>query len=93
MKKDLSETAENADCDLLLNALVGMRGLTPTYKAIRAKKNIALANKETLVTGGRLIMDAVREEGVALLPVDSEHSAIFQALEGNQGTEDQSGSF
>jgi 1-deoxy-D-xylulose-5-phosphate reductoisomerase len=83
----LSETAENADCDLLLNALVGMRGLAPTYRAIRAGKDIALANKETLVTGGNLIMNAVREEGVAMLPVDSEHSAIFQALEGNRGQE------
>lgn len=81
----LSETAENADCDLLLNALVGMCGLAPTYKAIRAGKNIALANKEALVTGGSLIMNAVREEGVAMLPVDSEHSAIFQSLEGNKG--------
>ncbi len=84
-EEGLLEIAEKGDCDLLLNALVGMRGLAPTYRAIRAGKAIALANKETLVTGGELIMKAVREEGVPFLPVDSEHSAIFQALVGNQG--------
>ena len=81
----LVEVAVHADCDLLLSSLVGMRGLVPTYRAIRAGKNIALANKETLVAGGGLIMEAVREEGVSILPVDSEHSAIFQSLAGNRG--------
>lgn len=76
--------AAEADCGILLNSLMGMRGLAPTYHAIRAGHDIALANKETLVTGGSLIMDAVAEEDVAMLPVDSEHSAIFQCLEGNR---------
>lgn len=86
-EKGLIEVAKKADCDLLLNALVGMRGLTPTYAAIRAGKNIALANKETLVAGGEVVMKAVKEKGVDFLPVDSEHSAIFQALEGNRNRE------
>ena len=72
-------------CDTVLNALVGMRGLEPTYYAIKAGKDIALANKETLVAGGSLVMDAARSKGVKILPVDSEHSAIFQCLEGNAG--------
>ena len=84
-EQGLIEIAEKTDCDLLLNALVGMRGLAPTYQAIRTGKSIALANKETLVAGGELIMNAVKEEGVSLLPVDSEHSAIFQSLAGNSG--------
>lgn len=67
--------------DLLVNAVVGMVGLAPTLEAIRAGKNIAFANKETLVAGGELVMNAVREHGVKLLPVDSEHSAIFQCLQ------------
>ena len=69
------------DADLLVNAVVGMVGLAPTLEAIRAKKNIAFANKETLVAGGELVMNAVHEYGVKLLPVDSEHSAIFQCLQ------------
>ena len=73
------------DCDMVLNALMGMRGLEPTYYAIKAGKDIALANKETLVAGGSLVMDAARSKGVKILPVDSEHSAIFQCLEGNAG--------
>lgn len=74
-----------SDCDMVLNSLVGMRGLEPTYYAAEAGKDIALANKETLVAGGKLIMDKVAEKGIRLLPVDSEHSAIFQCLEGNSG--------
>ena len=69
------------DSELIVNAIVGMVGLEPTLQAIKAKKNIAFANKETLVAGGALVMDAVRENGVKLLPVDSEHSAIFQCLQ------------
>ncbi|MBQ3266152.1 MAG: 1-deoxy-D-xylulose-5-phosphate reductoisomerase [Ruminococcus sp.] len=69
------------DSDLLVNSVVGMVGLAPTLEAINAKKNIAFANKETLVAGGELVMNAVRENGVKLLPVDSEHSAIFQCLQ------------
>ena len=73
------------DADIVLTALVGMIGIRPTIEAIRAGKDIALANKETLVTAGHLIMPLVKEYGVKLLPVDSEHSAIFQALNGEQG--------
>ena len=69
------------DSDLIVNAVVGMVGLEPTLEAIKAKKDIAFANKETLVAGGSLVMDAVKENGVKLLPVDSEHSAIFQCLQ------------
>jgi len=86
-EEGLLQVAAGVDCDLVLNALVGMRGLAPTYKAIRAGRSIALANKETLVAGGELIMGAVKEAGVELLPVDSEHSAIFQSLGGNAGQE------
>ncbi len=72
-------------CGMVLNALMGMRGLEPTYYAIKVGKDIALANKETLVAGGSLVMDAAAKAGVKILPVDSEHSAIFQCLEGNAG--------
>lgn len=71
-------------CDVVLNSLMGMRGLVPTYKAILRGNDIALANKETLVAGGSVIMEAIKKHGVAMLPVDSEHSAIFQCLEGNK---------
>ena len=73
------------DADMVLNSMMGMRGLEPTLAAIEAGKDIAFANKETLVVGGELVMDAVRKKGVKLLPVDSEHSAIFQALQGSAG--------
>lgn len=75
--------AARTDCDMVLNSLIGMMGLLPTYYAIKAGKDIALANKETLVAGGEVIMNAVKEHQVRLLPVDSEHSAVFQALQGN----------
>ncbi len=68
--------------DIVLNSIVGIAGLTPTLKAIEAGSEIALANKETLVAGGQLVVDAAAEKGVRILPVDSEHSAIFQALQG-----------
>lgn len=68
--------------DIVLNAIVGIAGLAPTLAAIDAGKDIALANKETLVTGGEIVNRRVREKGVKLLPVDSEHSAIFQSLQG-----------
>lgn len=74
------------DCDIVLNSLMGISGLAPTYEAISHGRDIALANKETLVTGGKLVTDLCREKGVRLLPVDSEHSAIFQCLEGNGGS-------
>lgn len=70
-------------CDMLLNSIVGIAGLLPTLTAINAGNNIALANKETLVTGGLLVNKAARDKGVKILPVDSEHSAIFQSLEGS----------
>lgn len=70
--------------DVALNAVVGMVGLRPTLAALRAKKPVALANKETLVAGGELVTRAARENRVPLLPVDSEHSAIFQCLRGNE---------
>lgn len=73
-------TIESAE--LVLNSVVGMVGLKPTIAAANAKKDIALANKETLVAGGNLVTDAVKYNGVKLLPVDSEHSAIFQCLQG-----------
>ena len=75
------------DSDLLLNSLSGMRGMLPTYEAIKAGKNIALANKESLVVGGDVIMSAAAKNGVKILPVDSEHSAIFQCMQGNLNKE------
>lgn len=69
------------DCDLVVNSVVGMVGLKPTLASIEAKKNIAFANKETLVAGGALVMDTAKRNGVTLFPVDSEHSAIFQCLQ------------
>lgn len=74
--------ATEKSCELVLNSVVGMVGLLPTIAAANAKKDIALANKETLVAGGHLVTDAVKENNVRLLPVDSEHSAIFQCLQG-----------
>lgn len=79
----LVECAVYPGADTVLNSVVGMIGLTPTLEAIKAKKTIALANKETLVAGGSLVTEAARENGVSILPVDSEHSAIFQAMQGS----------
>lgn len=79
----LIECATYEDADTVLNSVVGMVGLEPTLAAISAKKTIALANKETLVAGGHLVTNAAKENGVAILPVDSEHSAIFQSLQGS----------
>lgn len=70
------------ECDMVLNAIVGIAGLRPTLTAIDAGHTIALANKETLVTGGEIVNRKLKEKGVKLLPVDSEHSAIFQSLQG-----------
>lgn len=78
----LLAVAADADSEMLVTAIVGMLGLMPTVAAIRSGKHIALANKETLVTAGHLIMPLAKEYGVQILPVDSEHSAIFQALNG-----------
>lgn len=79
------EAAVLPQAEMLVTAIVGMIGLRPTVAAIRAKKKIALANKETLVTAGHLIMPLAEEYGVPILPVDSEHSAIFQSLNGEAG--------
>lgn len=78
----LIEAATLENADLVVNSVVGMVGLKPTLASANAKKDIAFANKETLVTGGKLVCDAVKKNGVKLLPVDSEHSAIFQCLQG-----------
>jgi 1-deoxy-D-xylulose-5-phosphate reductoisomerase len=74
--------ASRDDIDILLNALVGFAGLRPTLRAIETGKDIALANKETLVVAGEIVMQKAREQGVRILPVDSEHSAIVQCLQG-----------
>lgn len=81
-QKSLEEVVENDNIDIVLTALVGYSGLKPTVKAIRSGKNIALANKETLVVAGDLITNMCRVYGVRIFPVDSEHSAIFQCLVG-----------
>ena len=78
----LLELAQMEESDILVTAIVGMIGIRPTIAAIRAGKDIALANKETLVTAGHIIMPLAKECGVSILPVDSEHSAIFQSLNG-----------
>ena len=78
----LCQAAAWEGADVTLNSVVGMVGLRPTLAAIAAKKTVALANKETLVAGGRIVMEAARQNKVSILPVDSEHSAIFQCLQG-----------
>ena len=78
----LIEASVIDSADMVLNSLVGMVGLTPTLSAINSGKDVALANKETLVAGGSLVMDAVKRNNVHMYPVDSEHSAIFQCLQG-----------
>ena len=80
----LIEAAVIESADMVLTAVVGMIGIRPTIAAIEAHKQIALANKETLVTAGHIIMKLAKEKGVDILPVDSEHSAIFQSLQGNK---------
>ncbi len=83
----LLELAAMPESDILVTAVVGMIGIRPTMEGIRAGKDIALANKETLVTAGHLIMPMAKEYGVSILPVDSEHSAIFQAIHGEEKRE------
>lgn len=80
----LIEVSTLAEVEILVTAIVGMIGIRPTIAAIEAGKHIALANKETLVTAGHIIMPLAKEHGVSILPVDSEHSAIFQSLQGGQ---------
>lgn len=79
----LIEIAELGSSDIVVTGIVGMIGIRPTIAAINAGKDIALANKETLVTAGHIIMPLAEQKGVSILPVDSEHSAIFQSLQGN----------
>lgn len=81
----LLEIASMPESDVVVTAVVGMIGIRPTIAAIESKKTIALANKETLVTAGHLIMPLAAQKGVPILPVDSEHSAIFQSLQGSAG--------
>lgn len=83
----LIECATIPSASLVVSAVVGMIGILPVIEAIKARKDIAFANKETLVTAGHIIMPLVKEYQVSLLPVDSEHSAIFQALQGSHGSE------
>lgn len=80
----LIEVAVQQDAEILVTAIVGMIGILPTIEGIKTGKDIALANKETLVTAGHIIMPLAKEYGVSILPVDSEHSAIFQSLQGNR---------
>ena len=80
----LIEIAEMEESDVLVTAIVGMIGIRPTIAAIKKGKDIALANKETLVTAGHIIMPLAKQMGVSILPVDSEHSAIFQSMQGNK---------
>jgi len=80
----ITEAATYTSCDVVLNALVGSRGLLPTLAALDAGKTVALANKESLIAGGELVTSRVKETPERLLPVDSEHSALFQCLAGNR---------
>ncbi|MGL5416669.1 MAG: 1-deoxy-D-xylulose-5-phosphate reductoisomerase [Clostridium sp.] len=85
--ESLIQIATLKEVDTVVTSVVGMIGLRPTIEAIRAKKDIALANKETLVVAGEIVMREAKENGVKILPVDSEHSAIFQVLRGNRENE------
>ena len=85
----LIQVAVLEEAEILVTAIVGMIGLRPTIAAIKAGKDIALANKETMVTAGHIIMPLAKEHKVSILPVDSEHSAIFQSLQGNEGNKIQ----
>ena len=81
-EEGIINAAQEKTSDTVVNAIVGVAGLLPTVAAVKAGKNIALANKETLVSGGSIVMKEVKEHNVKLYPVDSEHSAIFQCLQG-----------
>ena len=85
----LLEIAQMEEAEVLVTAIVGMIGIRPTIAAIKAGKDIALANKETLVTAGHIIMPLAKEYNVKILPVDSEHSAIFQSLNGEEDNTDR----
>lgn len=83
----LTEAATLPEADIVVGAVVGMIGIRPTIEAVKAGKDIAIANKETLVTAGHIIIPLAKEHNVRLLPVDSEHSAIFQCLHGEEENE------
>lgn len=85
--KDLNALVEQSGADWVINALIGFVGFEPTMKAIQLNKNVALANKETLVAGGSIVMEAVKKHQVKLTPIDSEHSAIYQCLIGHSNDE------
>ncbi len=87
-KEAVCEAAALPENDMVLDAIVGIAGLEPALSAIEAGKDLALANKESLVTGGKLVLSAAREKNVHVLPVDSEHSAIFQCIQGLSGPEE-----
>ena len=82
-EEGLAKIAKMEEADIVVSAISGAAGLLPTYEAIKSKKDIALANKETMVMAGSIIMDLAKEYGVSILPVDSEHSAVFQSLQGH----------
>lgn len=86
-KEDLCKLIESVEADIMVNAIVGIAGLEPTVTAVKQGIDIALANKETLVTGGDLIMDLIQDNDVKIFPIDSEHSAIWQVLLGNDTKE------
>ena len=81
-KKGITEVACYGDTEIIVTGIVGCAGLLPTIEAIKAGKDIALANKETLIAGGPVVLPLIKKYGVKLLPADSEHSAIFQCLQG-----------
>lgn len=85
-EQGLIEASANNDADIVITAIVGSQGLKPTLAAIEAGKEIGLANKETLVSGGHLVSAAAKDKGIRLLPIDSEHSAIFQCLNGESAS-------
>ena len=86
-KDAASEIAAKSPSDTLVNAIIGFSGLVPTVEAIKSGKNIAIANKETLVAAGELVMPLAREKNVSVLPIDSEHCAIHECLRGAQKSE------
>jgi 1-deoxy-D-xylulose-5-phosphate reductoisomerase len=83
-EKGFSELAALEDADTVISAMSGASGLVPTYEAIKAGKGMALANKETMVMAGSIIMDLAKKKNISILPIDSEHSAIFQSLQGHR---------
>lgn len=86
-KESSSEIVSLSDADTVLNSIIGFAGLTPTIRAIEERKNLAIANKETLVAAGSIVMDNVKKQGIRLLPVDSEHCAIHQCIGKNEHSE------